>query len=77
MYADPEQPGVVWFGCEETLVRYDAESSLTAAVDYTALVRRVTMKGDSLLYGGTPPFEGYSTYTSLASPLTCHTTQGP
>ena len=52
-YADPDQPGVMWFGCEETLVRYDpASPSRESGMDFSALVRRVTMKGDSVIYGG-------------------------
>jgi len=52
IYADPDQPGVIWFDCEEALVRYDPASPHAAAVDFRTLVRRVTMKGDSVIYGG-------------------------
>ncbi len=52
IYADPDRPGVMWLACEETLVRYDATIPRAAAVDFSALVRRVTMKNDSVVYGG-------------------------
>lgn len=53
IYPDPERRGVVWFAHEEALARYDqASPARNSAVDFSALVRRVTMKNDSVIYGG-------------------------
>jgi serine phosphatase RsbU (regulator of sigma subunit) len=57
-YADPDDPGVVWFGSEESILRYDPAVAKDYAVEYAALVRRVTvdLKGtgaDSEIFGGT------------------------
>ncbi|MCB0305237.1 MAG: hypothetical protein KDI38_15850, partial [Calditrichaeota bacterium] len=53
MYADPQHPGVLWLGGPEGIARYDHAVTKNYAVDFPALVRRVvTLKGDSLIYGG-------------------------
>ncbi len=42
---------VVWFGGPSGLVRYDKSVAKNYAQDYAALVRRVTVNGDSVIYG--------------------------
>jgi signal transduction histidine kinase/heme exporter protein D len=48
----PEQNGIVWFGSEEMLIRYDPNVSKEYAQDYQSLIRKVTVGGDSVIYGG-------------------------
>lgn len=49
----PEDDGIVWFGGEEGLMRYDDTIGREYAVDFPALVRQVIVNGDSVIYGGT------------------------
>ncbi len=49
----PEENGVVWFGSNEGVIRYDSNMEINVAVHYPALVRRVVAGNDSLIYGGT------------------------
>ena len=44
--------GVVWIAGEQGLLRYDPAAEKDYAVPYTALVRRVTVGQDSVIYGG-------------------------
>lgn len=56
----PEENGVVWFGGYEGLIRYDPHISKEYPTSYPALIRRVIIGEDSLLYGGagrTRPWE--------------------
>jgi len=48
----PEADGAVWFGSEEALVRYDPRIRKNYALDYPALIRRVTANEDSVIFGG-------------------------
>jgi signal transduction histidine kinase/ligand-binding sensor domain-containing protein len=50
---DPAQSGMTWFGGPDGLVRYDSKVQKNYALDYTALIRKVTAKGDSIIFGGT------------------------
>ncbi|MCB9088511.1 MAG: response regulator [Calditrichae bacterium] len=53
MYADPQHAGVIWLGGPEGIARYDHSVTKDYTLDFPALVRRVvTLKGDSLIYGG-------------------------
>jgi signal transduction histidine kinase len=52
IYPDPEYPGVIWFGGEGIIVRYDPTLFKNYSIDYHALIRRVTVK-DSVIFGGT------------------------
>ncbi len=49
----PEDNGTVWFGGSEMLIRYDASVHKEYTTDYPALIRRVTVGDDSVIYGGT------------------------
>ncbi|MEO8233562.1 MAG: ATP-binding protein [Ignavibacteriota bacterium] len=51
IYPDPEYPGVIWFGGEGIIVRYDPKVFKNYSIDYHALIRRVTVK-DSVIFGG-------------------------
>lgn len=67
IYADPEQPGVIWFGCQEALVRYDSHSPGVPNVDFSTLLRRVKLNQDLVLYGGAGmPFEPSIAYENNA-----------
>jgi signal transduction histidine kinase len=48
----PEDDGIVWFGSEEMLVRYNPSIQKDYELDYQALIRKVTIGGDSVIYGG-------------------------
>jgi len=47
-----EENGVVWFGTANGLIRYDSNREMNDAVDYPALVWRVVVGEDSLIFGG-------------------------
>jgi signal transduction histidine kinase/ligand-binding sensor domain-containing protein len=47
---DPD--GVVWFGRDDGLIRFDPSIRQDYATDYSAIVRRVTLEDGRLLYGG-------------------------
>jgi signal transduction histidine kinase len=51
----PEPDGVVWFGRDDGLIRYDPAVAKSYATPYTALVRRVTVGDTRVLYGGATP----------------------
>jgi signal transduction histidine kinase/ligand-binding sensor domain-containing protein len=48
----PDDDGVVWFGSEEVLIRYDPEIKKDYNLDYPALIRSVVVDEDSLIFGG-------------------------
>ena len=47
-----EDDGVVWFGRDDGLVRFDPSVRQNYTTDYSALVRRVTLEDGRLLHGG-------------------------
>lgn len=47
-----EDDGVVWLGGGNGLIRYDSNREVNHNADYPALVRRVVMGKDSLIFGG-------------------------
>ena len=56
----PEASGITWFGTSEGLFRYDPAIAMNYALDYPALIRRVSVtaqEGDSIIYYGGTPFE--------------------
>lgn len=52
IYPDPERPDVIWFGMNEGVVRYAHSVQKEYKMDFPALVRRVIVGGDSVIYGG-------------------------
>ena len=54
----PEEDGVVWFGGNGSLIRYDPSIQKDYTADYMALVRRVTIGEDSTLFGGARTRDG-------------------
>jgi signal transduction histidine kinase/CheY-like chemotaxis protein len=48
----PDEDGVVWFGSTESLLRYDPAIQKNYSTDYSALIRRVVVGEDSVIYGG-------------------------
>ena len=48
----PEDDGITWFGSEEVLIRYDPHIDKDYTRDYPALIRRVIIGEDSVVYGG-------------------------
>jgi signal transduction histidine kinase/ligand-binding sensor domain-containing protein len=47
-----EDDGVVWFGRDDGLVRFDPSMRQNYTTDYSALVRRVTLEDGRVLHGG-------------------------
>lgn len=50
IYTEPG--GVVWFGRDDGLVRFDPSITKNYTEDYSALVRKVTLEDGRVLYGG-------------------------
>ena len=48
----PENDGITWFGGSEGLMRYDAHVAKNYELEYPALIRRVTVHEDSIIFGG-------------------------
>lgn len=48
----PENDGITWFGGSEGLMRYDANVAKDYELEYPALIRRVTVHEDSVIFGG-------------------------
>jgi signal transduction histidine kinase/ligand-binding sensor domain-containing protein len=48
----PEDNGIVWFGTSENLVRYNPQIKKNYKAKFNALVRRVLIGEDSILFGG-------------------------
>ena len=48
----PEDDGIVWFGTNENLIRYDPQVKKNYKAEYNALIRKVMIDDDSLLFGG-------------------------
>jgi len=48
----PEDNGVVWVGGSGGLIRYDSNIRKDITVDFSALVRRVIVNGDSVVFDG-------------------------
>ena len=51
----PEKNGIVWLGGPEGLARCDASISKRKITDYAALIRRVTVNADSVIFAGATP----------------------
>lgn len=51
---------IVWFGGTEGLVRYDPNMENNFAIPFPALIRRVVINNDSVIYGGTAMAENHS-----------------
>ncbi|NIR53168.1 hypothetical protein GWO09_33370, partial [candidate division KSB1 bacterium] len=51
----PEDNDITWFGGTERLVRYDSNIQQDLERNFPALIRRVTVNGDSVIYGGAFP----------------------
>jgi PAS domain S-box-containing protein len=47
-----EQSGIVWFGCNTGIVRYNSNITGEDLIPYQPLVRRVSISPDSLIFGG-------------------------
>ena len=52
VYPDPRQPSILWLGGDEGLIRVDTDISKNEDTPYRAMIRRVLVNQDSLLYGG-------------------------
>ncbi len=49
----PEEDGIVWFGDQNGLIRFDSRSDYPDGINFDAFVRAVTA-GEELLFGGNP-----------------------
>ena len=62
IYAEPNN--ICWLGGAEGIIRYDASIPKYYSKDFTALIRRVLINGDSSLYAGAANIsDGLSIYT--------------
>ncbi len=59
-YVDKKHQGIFWFGGSTGIARYDETVKKNYDATYPALIRRVTVNGDSMIYGG-----GYANPDSL------------
>ena len=50
-YPDPIQPDIVWFGGTEKLLRYDFSVELSSETNFPALIRKVIIGNDSIIFG--------------------------
>lgn len=53
IYPDPDNSNLLWYGGPDGLIRYDDAIGNAETPGFAALVRRVTIGEDSLIYGGT------------------------
>ncbi|MBK7474628.1 MAG: GAF domain-containing protein [Haliscomenobacter sp.] len=52
----PDDRGVIWFGTDEGLIRYDKQLDLAGKKNtFNTLIRKIRIGEDSLLYGGAGP----------------------
>lgn len=51
-YIDEKYQGVYWFGGADGAIRYDETIAKDYSAGYPALIRRVIVNGDSVIYGG-------------------------
>ncbi len=51
-HIDEKHKGVYWFGGADGIVRYDDTIENNYEASYPSLIRRVTVNGDSVIYGG-------------------------
>ena len=51
----PEEDGIIWFGDQNGLIRFNSLSDYPDGIEFDALVRTVT-SGDELLFGGNPGY---------------------
>jgi signal transduction histidine kinase/ligand-binding sensor domain-containing protein len=51
IYSDTKHPGIVWFGIDGGIVRYNQSVEKNYTLDYSVLIRRVSVK-DSLIFDG-------------------------
>ncbi|MFH0866617.1 MAG: adenylate/guanylate cyclase domain-containing protein [Bacteroidota bacterium] len=49
----PEKNGVAWFGGDDGLIRYDGSSKFEYNLNFDALIRKVILERDSVLFAGT------------------------
>ncbi|MCZ6820900.1 MAG: triple tyrosine motif-containing protein [Calditrichaeota bacterium] len=73
IYPDAEHEEVMWFGSSNGLMRFDSNIAKDYAISYPALVRRVTVNGDSVIYGGAST----EVYPELAEGLNMPTNNSP
>lgn len=48
----PEDNGIIWYGGQDGLIRHNLNVTYRTNKEYNALIRQVTLNGDSLIYGG-------------------------
>jgi len=51
IYSEPD--GIIWFGTNDGLVRYDQNINKDYTLDFPALIRKVTLGEDSVIFWGT------------------------
>ena len=61
----PEDNGITWFGGEDGLIRYDDNLAKDRFHEFPALVRKVIINGDSVIYAGFKTSSNKSNSTQL------------
>lgn len=64
-YIDQKYNGVFWFGGASGIIRYDEAIEKDYKAIYPALIRRVTINEDSVIYGGNLPKPEITNFTSI------------
>ncbi len=54
----PEDNGIIWYGGEDGLIRYDDNLPKNKQLNFHSYIRRVTANRDSVIYGGSLPENG-------------------
>ena len=64
----PDTNGIVWFGSNDCLIRYDSKNTNTHNSKYYALIRRVITNSDTIFHGTNFSRTENNYYTSLLQP---------
>ncbi|MFQ5633456.1 MAG: triple tyrosine motif-containing protein, partial [bacterium] len=57
IYPDPGNSNVIWFGGTEGIARYDRTVAADTNTPFHAVIRRVSVSGDSAIFGGMQKFD--------------------
>jgi signal transduction histidine kinase len=60
MFTHPEAAGAVWFGSTDGLIKYKPSVKRAYRAEFPTLIRAVSVRGDSLLFGGDALANGLS-----------------
>lgn len=63
IYIDPLKNGIVWFGEQGQLIRYDSNIKVDVDAAFPVYVRKITLNADSVLFGGHHPINSKLTFS--------------